>query len=112
MRAAIIAMCLLGMAAASRADRGSFFTGNDLSQMCEPTIGAECIGYVAGVLDGAERLAGFLKRPGDPCPPSGVKGSQVVDVVKKQLRDHPEYRRWAAGDLVLSAISEAFHCSW
>jgi hypothetical protein len=106
---AVALSCLL----VGGADAASYFDGDKLFDECQVPFdprgaGLEsvglCEGYVLGVVDTlAER---------DPiCLSEGVRASQVVDVVKLWLRDHPEKRHLAASDLVTTALKEKFPCN-
>ena len=63
-----------------------------------------CFGYILGV---AESEEGFMK----PCIPSGVSREQLVRVVHKHLREHPEHTHEDANSLVTDALFIAFPCS-
>ena len=72
-----------------------FFDGNDLLRECEKGWSGSC--YVIGVIDGS----GFDL-------PTGTKGSQLREIVRKYLKDHPEELHLSAADLVAEALSEAW----
>jgi hypothetical protein len=61
-----------------------------------------CLGYILGVHDAHDRAI---------CIPDGVKSGQVLDVVKRYLRNHPEERHHQASSLVLGALKETFPCN-
>jgi hypothetical protein len=44
------------------------------------------------------------------CVPDGVSAGQLVEVVKKWLREHPENWHYGADSLVAAALQEAFPC--
>lgn len=60
------------------------------------------MGYLAGVNDA---LSGTLL-----CTPSGVKIHQLVVIVKKYVREHPEMQNRPASHSVIDALSRAFPC--
>jgi hypothetical protein len=90
--------------------------GNELLADCEyflarpPTLpldalkAGHCIGYIQGVWDA-------LLRKRDVCRPDGLTGSQLGDVVKLYLRNHPETRHQTADELVAAALKEKFPCN-
>ena len=85
-----------------------FGTGNDL-QTCNQISGPDeeriCLAYTKGVLDGV-----LLYAKTALCIPQGVTLSQILDIVKLELRDHPESRHYTAASLVVVALAKAFPC--
>ena len=106
----IAALTLLSSQPATAVD------GNELLADCEyflarpPTLpldalkAGHCIGYIQGVWDA-------LVRKSDVCRPDGLTGSQLGDVVKLYLRNHPETRHQTADELVGAALKEKFPCN-
>jgi len=87
----------------------SFQTGNALLRDCTAKNSINqsfCLGYIEGVVDALETLRSV--NGAAPCTGNGVEGGQVMDVVVKSLREHPEGRNSAAGALVVAAIAKAF----
>lgn len=93
-----------------------FVSGMDLLESCAPARAdpayrqrvAECRGYVVGVADTFDctnALMGFTWR-------SNMQASQrdLVDLVIRWLRSHPQYLRYEADGLVAAALSEKFPC--
>jgi len=106
MRAGLIAISILLTSSGSAATEVSGdITANFLSEACESqdhSFGAGvCYGIVTGVVQVSS--ARF-------CVPKGVIGSQLFDVVKKYLRDHPERRHLSAGVFVEEALQRTFPC--
>jgi Rap1a immunity proteins len=80
-----------------------WLNGNQLFQACEENDRL-CMGYVIGVTAAAQFSSGS-----SVCIPSAtVTTTQVTDVVKLWLGDHPETRHKAASFLVLEALRESF----
>lgn len=88
-----------------------FLTGNKLYSECTSSDNLDqmhCLGYqngIADVLSGHDRVNGF-----QACLPGNGTVGQVMDVVVKSLRDHPEDRHLAAAVLVAAALAAAFPC--
>lgn len=76
--------------------------------------GANCVGYVDGVVDDHFTLQMTDKSPLDParyfCIPSGVNPNQTVRVIAKWLEDHPARLHEKAIGLVIDALKENFTC--
>lgn len=102
--ALLLSLCLWSPALA-----GSFNNGNELHTRCSENGFAEgyCFGYIAGISDVLSNAA-----IGDfnACQPKDVTVQQVVDVVKKYLKENPQDRHFTANSLVAYALSEAFPC--
>lgn len=108
------------------------FDGNALLRMCEkPPLSHErgvCNGFIIGASSGIELAslkagdaAGLpesdweaFRRYGQLvagyCEPERVENGQLVDVVTKFLRDHPEHRHENAAITVAMAFISAFPC--
>ncbi len=106
---AVIAAISLGSSRA--ADVRSFTTGTDLLEDCQGgDVGKRfaCTGYIAGV---ADTIDASHSVPGLPaCVPERVELGQVKDAVVHYLEQHPEQRTDSAAVLVMTAISDAWHC--
>lgn len=74
--------------------------------MCKPES-LSCALYVTGFRDGY--FAGE-EQPGKICIPSGVKNTQLGDVLLNYLKAHPEIRHEAAVLFVARALFEAYPC--
>jgi hypothetical protein len=93
-----------------------FYDGNKLQQLAEADdrfqngtdVGGDSyksgslIGYIVGVVDTSDNVL-F-------CTPDNVKIGQLIDIVKKYLRDNPEKRHRPASDLVIDSLSSVFPC--
>lgn len=64
-------------------------------------------------LQAAGMLEGFVAGAISPhdCLPDGVKLGQLVAVVNKYVRAHPEDRHYSASSLVRRAVDIAFPCT-
>ena len=98
--------------------RADYLDGQDLNKACnagDAFSKGECLGYIEGVHDAGKVLdRGTDKRQWisgwTACVPDGVSAGQLVEVVKKWLREHPAEWHYAAGGLVTAAFEEAFPC--
>lgn len=74
----------------------------------------QCQAYVEGVLTAYTLLSGALhlteKRVETLCVPGEVKLEQVILVIQKYLKDHPEALHRGAGELTVTALRDAFPC--
>ncbi len=61
------------------------------------------LGYIMGVTDTLLSLKVL-------CLPESVKKGQIVDVVKKYLKDHLEQRHYSGVDLVAEALTPTSSC--
>jgi hypothetical protein len=123
----ILALLLLVAASAARATGDASFTGEDLLQGCvmaeqemngatltrdqgEPAMG--CISYIAGVRDTITLYPPTNKGKQLICIPKDQKitGGQLVRVVLKWLRDHPEELNMPRVVTVLEALRDTWPC--
>ena len=93
--------------------RVSTTTGNSLLETCSSVGKADelfCLGYIGGVadVDGLEG-ATFPERQRS-CVPDNVSNGQLMDVVVKYLKEHPEERHMLAAILIVEALTKAFPC--
>ena len=98
----------------------AFIDGNDLLARCQgyaSNTSADqaydrgvCLGYIEGVSDFLDhyRAANGL----GPCPSGGgrITAGQVKDIVIRALTADPAHRHFAADNLVINAIEDAWHC--
>ncbi|MBJ9964473.1 Rap1a/Tai family immunity protein [Burkholderia seminalis] len=86
----------------------------------DPMTQMRALGYVQGVLD-QDHFSGeaekFLVAKGAPaspmkhvCRPNGQTGQQIVDIVRRELEQHPEDRTEPGAQIVWSAFVTAFPC--
>ena len=68
-----------------------------------------CYAYFKG-FDHAFGLLSPMLHPPPYCVPNGVNVNQGIDIVVKELKDHPETRHLNFGFLILQAMSKAFPC--
>jgi hypothetical protein len=87
---------------------------NDAASGSDEIEGANCAGYVDGVVDDHVTLQLEDKMPFDStkyfCIPDGVTPNQTVRVVVKWLTDHPARLHEKAIRLVLAALRDNFAC--
>ena len=74
----------------------------------------QCQAYVEGVFTGYSMVSNALslKEAGVErvCVPDEAKLKQMILVVQKYLKDHPEKLHSGAGELIMTALKEAFPC--
>ena len=107
----LVTITALAMLLGSSGSYAGFKSGNDLANDCKKDDGkfsdGVCYGYVMGVTD----LLIWVNPNVKPCAPSEVTGGQVVAIVRKYLKEHPEKLHEDADFLVMWALQEAFPCS-
>ncbi|MBZ9654021.1 Rap1a/Tai family immunity protein [Phyllobacterium lublinensis] len=107
----LLAVFVLAIVFGGHAKAAGFKSGNALQEECLEKSGKYhnlyCLGYVAAVADSLEYVREMNKMP--VCiTATGVTNGQLVDVVFKYLKAHPEERHFGASGLVSIAIAEAF----
>jgi hypothetical protein len=120
---AALAGCMLLLATSPA--RAAVITGNELLEVCEdraPGAGyALCLGYVTGIADLAQiltmKVVTMIDEDGDDavpminwCRPTGVTNAQLVDVVVRDLRAHPEDRHMPALALIMRSLRTSLPC--
>jgi Ssp1 endopeptidase immunity protein Rap1a len=83
-----------------------WLNGNQLLQACQENDRL-CMGYVTGVTAAAQ----FSSKSSVCIPSTTVTTTQLIDVVKLWLGNHPETRHKAGSFLVLEALREKFPCN-
>lgn len=108
-RAALIAVAIHCAPAQAGA-----YTGNELHAVCSSRAMIDvgvCLGFVAGVVDGALMMTRPLPRKEQLiCRPDGVTVGQMRDIVVKFLNDKPGNRHVDAEIMVGLALANAFPC--
>ncbi len=80
-------------------------TGNDLKELGDNRVdNALFLGYVFGTLDTNNSPIPNL------CIPHNAINKQVVEVVRKYLKDHPEELHLLGSELVKKALPAAWPC--
>lgn len=103
----VIALTMAAMATSGHAVAASFWTAQRLKDLCQNHRGTfnngVCMGFVVGVVDSlsGKRLA---------CLPKGVNVGQVIDVVEKHLKDHPEKGHLSAESVVEVSLLQIWPC--
>ena len=109
----MLALVMFAVAAAAPSHANSFMTGNELYTRCQSTLRENidiCSAYIGGVVDGQNVITSTLSINGVFCEPEGVTVQQLMDVVARWLRQHPEKRHYTAASLTLEALDDAFPC--
>jgi Rap1a immunity proteins len=105
LRALLVATGLLWPVSAQ--EFGYFENGNKLLDECNADLSTpqsgSCIGYVMGVADALTSLRVI-------CTPDHSTVGQMRDIVKNQLRAHPERRHLPAATEARLALQQAFPC--
>lgn len=110
MRAVLLALALTlvstGVSAQARIGI-SWADGNDLNAACNSENTYDqgfCLGFAIAIAATATAVAPKA------CIPTGVKRSQLRDILVKYLDDHPERRHKSAEFLAIEAFVRAFPC--
>ena len=98
---------LIALTAASPVSAGFFKDGNWLHSNCQKEtsdVGKSlCLSYIVGVIDGSDAVHKSLY-----CWPERATTGQALDIVKKWLEENPALRTMSGGQIVVSALKEAF----
>ena len=109
------------MAATSPAASTVYFkVGDDLKVSCEGTAAGEanastaeyllCLGYLQAVVDTDATFAEWNELPRQACIPREVTSSKLRLVFLDWLNERPDYLRFGAASLALTAFSETWPC--
>ena len=110
---------LLLVSLALLSSRAHALSGNKLYELCE-SPGAlfvtACDHYVWGSAEGViymNRLAAAASKDINRgiCLPDAITPRQIMDLIKKYLKDHPAERNETASSLVFAALSDAYPCN-
>ncbi len=91
--------------------------GNSSFSNEQVVVAMDCMAYVRGVVDGIElssRLAEFKTKQNALklfCRPDNVEGGQMVRIVLRFIRDHPERAQFLTEILILKSMENAFPCA-
>jgi hypothetical protein len=75
-----------------------------------------CVAYVEGVVQGVEVEIAYStgttgNKPRSPfCLPDTVEDGQIVKIILKYIRNHPEEAHKSTVSLMIEALREAFPC--
>jgi hypothetical protein len=88
------------------------YSGNILLRDCTPSTDthsyAYCLGYISGLVEGATVEADLRKCKPLFAIPAEADLDQLIDVVVKYLKEHPEQRDVRAQVIALTALKAAF----
>ena len=97
--------------------RAGYMSGQNLNEKCHETgmPYAQCAGYIQGVYDAGKILDPDTdkrqwKGGWTACVPDSVSTGQLVAVVKKWLREHPEDWHHTGNSQVARAFDETWPC--
>jgi hypothetical protein len=113
-RVLLLGVLVVLSSTAAHAQRVSTETGNTLLEECESKTmfdQGRCLGYILGASDLKTMDDLPNQRQHLFCTAPAVINGQIVEVVVKYLKDHPENRHCQASTLVMAALIEAFPCS-
>ena len=115
-----ILVSMLAASAAAGASMAYFKVGNDLIASCEGTAAGEenastaehllCLGYLQAVVDTDATFAEWSEYPRQACVPQGTTSSQLREVFLAWLKERPDYLKFSAASLALTAYAEAWPC--
>ena len=98
-----------------------FKVGDDLKLSCQGTAAGEenastaeyllCLGYLQAVVDTDATFAEWGERPRQACIPQAVTSSKLRLVFLDWLNQRPDYLRFSAASLALTAFSETWPCT-
>ena len=70
----------------------------------------ECFGYAIGADDGVRTAFDILNEAQPYCIPDGVTNGQIVRILTKFIKDHPEKAHKQTRVLVIESLMDAFPC--
>ena len=119
-RFAFLTLLLLASGGAA-AETVYFKVGDDVKTSCEGTAAGEakastaeyllCLGYLQGVVDTDVTFAEWSQYPRQICIPQGITSSTLRQVFLDWLNAKPpEYLKFGAASLALTAFSESWPC--
>ncbi len=103
-------------------DGWAWETGNDLFDHCTADTNSVqysfCIAYIEGAVDMIGSLQGAVAATDDKsfwklnaiCVPNAATIGQIVDVVIKYMKDHPEQRADKAGWIITRSLLQVWSC--
>ena len=117
----LVFLVSMSSATASTAAPTTYFKiGDDLKASCEATAAGEqnastaeyllCLGYLQAVVDTDATFAEWGNSSRQACAPQGVTSSQLRRVFLDWLSERPDYLRFSAASLALTAFSEFWPC--
>jgi hypothetical protein len=111
--AKVICIVLLFWVTPSWSQTMALDTGNHLLEHCTGTDFQQtlCIGFLLGVVDGANTRIAVNPERGWICRPKTATHGQVRDVVVSYLKTNPATHRQAAGQVAFIALAEAYPCA-
>ncbi len=116
----VILVSMLMPAVSSAASTAYYKIGEDLKISCEGTAAGEgnastaeyllCLGYLQAVVDTDATIAEWGEITRQACIPQGATSSQLRLVFLDWLNERPDYVRFSAASLALTAFAETWPC--
>lgn len=119
-RGLVILISVFAANATAETPTAYFKVGNDLAASCEGTAAGEenasmaeyllCLGYLQAVVDTDATFAEWSEYPRQACIPQGTTSSRLREVFLAWLKERPDYVKYSAASLALTAYSETWPC--
>jgi hypothetical protein len=113
----LFALLVASLSGSSRPALADFQSGNSLLSRCRSDASLAdrqyCLGYVTGAADFAIQDERNNKAMDKVCwinIPDGVTSGQLLEILVKYLREHPERLHYQGGYLIIEAFHQAFPC--
>jgi len=120
MKYLLMIVLLFSFSQARAEQRQSFYSGNELLEMCEAYLdggtstniakGNTCFGYVTGISDTHTLFVSWELMEQQWCKPENMQGVQLVRIATKYLQENPQALYLTADSLVATALILAFPC--
>ena len=116
----VVLIGVLTAGTAAGASMAYFKVGTDLVASCDGTAAGEanastaehllCLGYLQAVVDTDATFAEWGQYPRQACVPQGTTSSRLREVFLDWMKERPDYLKFSAASLALTAYSEAWPC--
>jgi len=83
---------------------------SSMKEKGDPVDAGECFGYVVGVNHGVRMAYDIVGQPQPYCLPDGVTHGQMMRVLIKFIKDHPEKAHQPTVGLEIESFMDAFPC--
>lgn len=100
----LILFILLTVSTNVFSDSGGFYNGENLINNIKSDdlyANAFASGFILGVNDASREI----------CVDEGVTRNQATQIIKNFLEKHPEYWKYTASSLVITAVKEIYPCN-